>query len=162
MKTPRASHCVRSPRTTVAHWVFGPQTVNTIYMYLWAPCGSRDANECCKREFYTYTKHMQRLRRTSRNRPPTTLETTSLYQFSTLILMVTSDFAHSVGAIPFFMMVVIGSATPEREAAYRRCVRYITLEPGLDQCCTRFTRCLCITQRASRRAAWSVACSGIA
>ena len=70
--------------------------------------------------------------------------------------MVTSDFAHSVGAIPYFMMVVIGSATPKREAAYRRYVRYITWKPGLDQCCTRFTRCLCITPRASSHAAWSV------
>jgi hypothetical protein len=74
--------------------------------------------------------------------------------------MVTSDFAHSVGAVPYFMMVVIGSATPEREAAYRRYVRYMTWKPGLDQCCTRFTRCLCITPRASSHAAWSVACSG--
>jgi hypothetical protein len=35
------------------HWAFDPQTA--VPIYLWAPCGSRDANECCKSEFYTYT-----------------------------------------------------------------------------------------------------------
>jgi IS1 family transposase len=45
----------------MSHWVFDPQTAVTIY--LWAPCGSLDANECCTCEFYTYTKHMQRPRR---------------------------------------------------------------------------------------------------
>ena len=108
---------------------------------------------------YVCNRRNRRNRR-NRQRPPRTLETTFLDQFLTLILMVTSDFAHSVGAIPYFMMVVIGSATPEREAAYRRYVRYITWKPGLDQCCTRFTRCLCITPRASSHAAWSVARSG--
>ena len=57
----RSFYSFEHAKAASTHWVFDPQTAVTIY--LWAPCGSRDANECCKPEFYTYTKHMQRARR---------------------------------------------------------------------------------------------------
>ena len=84
-----------------------------------------------------------------------------LDQFLTLILMVTSDFADSFGVMPYFTITALGSATPVQEVAYRRYIRYITWVPGgLNRCCTRRSRCLRITPRASSHVAWSVARSG--
>ena len=100
-----------------------------------------------------------RRNRRNQNLPAITLETTFLDQFLTLILMVTSDFADSVGVMPYFTMAAIGSATPGacQEVAYGRYIRYMTWNPGLNRCCTRCARCLRITPRASSHVAWSVA-----
>eukprot|EP00966_Prymnesium_polylepis_P142012 3279608-Prymnesium_polylepis.2 len=74
--------------------------------------------------------------------------------------MVTSDFADSVGVIPFCTMAAIGSATLAQDVAYGRCNRYQTWDPRLNRCNTRCARCLRITPRASSHVAWSVVRSG--
>ena len=82
--------------------------------------------------------------------------------------MVTSDFADSFGVMPYFTSAAIGSATPGycntgvQEAAYGRYIRYKTWVPGLNRWCTRCSRCIRITPRASSHVAWSVARLGTA